>query len=120
MNATAAQIPTREQDIVNGCLDLLRLHGVFAWRQNVGRLPVKDRSGERLVRFASVNGISDIIGVLPGGRFLAIECKRPGNRPTEDQQAFLDAVNRRGGLTVVIYDADDLEEIIARELRRSE
>lgn len=112
-----AQFPIREQDIVRGCLDVLRLHGVFAWRQNQGRLPVKDRSGKRLVRFTSINGISDIVGVLPDGRLVAVECKVPGNVPTEDQQAFLDAVRRRGGLAVVIYDAADLAAILKHEGR---
>lgn len=95
---TAATAP-REQDIVRACLDLLRFRGIFAWRQNCGAV-VQDRRGrrERFVRFTSIKGVSDIIAVLPGGRVAVIECKRPGNVPTEEQKAFLNAVTRRGGL----------------------
>ena len=116
MSGAATSLVVREQDIVNACLDLLRLRGVFAYRQNQGAFHPRDRHGERFIRFTSINGVSDIIGVLPNGRFLAVECKRPGNNPTNDQQAFLDAVRRRGGLALVVYDASDLDDIINREL----
>jgi len=46
-------------------------------------------------RFAP-NGISDIIG-LYNGRFIAIEVKIKGNKPTEQQQAFINKVNKTGG-----------------------
>jgi hypothetical protein len=118
MTAAVQTSALREQDIVNACLEVLRYKGVFAWRQNQGRLPVKDRSGARLVSFTSINGVSDIIGVLPDGRFLAVECKRPGNVPTGDQQDFLNAVRRRRGLALVITDAEDLAETLDRELTR--
>jgi hypothetical protein len=54
-------------------------------------------------------GVSDILGCLPGGRLLAVECKGPGNCPTRAQLAFLDAVANAGGLAVVVYDIWDLE-----------
>lgn len=109
----------REQNIVDDCLTALRSRGAFAWRQNSAALPVKDRYGERTIRCTSINGVSDILGILPGGRLVAVECKRAGNMPSNDQRDFLDAVNRRGGLGLVVYDAIDLEEIIDRELRRA-
>jgi hypothetical protein len=62
----------------------------------------------RFVRFNGAKGCSDILGILPGGRFMAVECKLPGNRPTADQQAFLDAVRTAGGLAVVVHDVAEL------------
>ena len=113
---TAARaLLVREQDIVRACLAVLRLRGVFAYRQNQGAFHPQGKN-QRFVRFTSINGISDIIGVMPNGRFIAVECKRSGNVPTADQQTFLDAVNRRGGLGIVITDAADLAEILDREL----
>jgi hypothetical protein len=82
---------------------------VLAWRQNQGAL-TGTRGGKRLfVRFAAMPGISDILGVLPGGRFLAVECKRPGNRPTPEQAAFLAAVEAAGGLALVVRDVAELQ-----------
>lgn len=42
-------------------------------------------------------GVSDIIGCIPKtGRFLAVEVKRPGNKPTAELQQFIDN-HQRGG-----------------------
>lgn len=98
---------TPEGAILKGALDLLRLKGIPAWRVNSGCLP--DASG-RPVRFGFV-GCSDILGLLPPrGRLLALECKRPGGRPTPAQRAFLAAVEAAGGLAMVV---DDLAALAA-------
>src|SRR4051812_18906242 len=116
--STAQDVTETETDLVFRCLALLKHRGVFAWRQNQGAMKKRDDHGVRTIRFTSINGVSDIIGVLPDGRFLAVECKRPGNVPSEDQQDFLDAVRRRGGIALVIYDVEDLANIVDREMRR--
>lgn len=54
-------------------------------------------------------GSSDIIGILPGGRFLAIEVKRPGHEPTEIQKEFMDKINALGGLAFVATSIDDVK-----------
>lgn len=47
-------------------------------------------------------GVSDIIGQLRGGRFFALEVKRPGEEPTEEQAVFLGMVNDAGGIAGVV------------------
>ena len=44
-------------------------------------------------------GCSDIIGQIVDGRFFAWEVKRPGNKPTADQYAFLEVVANTGGIS---------------------
>lgn len=57
----------------------------------------------------STKGVSDILGVLPGGRFLAIEVKKqPGKKPTALQGRFIDCVNKAGGLAFVAVCVDDV------------
>ena len=41
-------------------------------------------------------------------RFLAIEVKRPGGKPTAPQQAFLDKVNEAGGIGFVATSVQDV------------
>lgn len=119
--AFAEPSASNEADIVRDCLEMLRSRGIYAWRQNGGGKTEKDAGGRKhFVRFAAVPGISDIIGLLPGGRLLAIECKRPGETPTEHQHAFLSAIRRRGGLALLITDARDLSDFLDRELREAE
>lgn len=80
----------------------------FVWRQNKTGLYRAD-----IKRFvpSGANGISDIIGVLRGGRWLAIECKEPGHVATPDQEAFMGCVREMGGIAFV---ACGIEDVAAR------
>lgn len=55
----------------------------------------------------------DIIGLLPTGKFLAVECKRPGEEPRPNQELFLDDVRRHGGVGVVAHNLEELQEALA-------
>ncbi len=55
-------------------------------------------------------GIPDIIGVLPGGRGLFIEIKKPGGKLTPDQERFLENATEAGALSFVATDLKDLVE----------
>ena len=99
----------RETHLVRACLDYLRLRGVYCWRQNSGAAVFGQGKARRFVRMTrGVQGVSDILGILPGGRFVAVEAKMPGNRPTPDQAAFLDAVRAQGGVALVVTDVAEL------------
>lgn len=102
-----------EQDLVRVVLDYLTLRGVFVWRQNGGatRYP-KKTGGHYFVRFTSIKGVSDILGVLPGGQFLAVELKHGKGRRRPDQVAFQAAIERAGGLAIVCYSLDELRAVI--------
>lgn len=56
-------------------------------------------------------GSSDLIG-WHSGRFLAIEVKRIGAYPKEDQERFIAAVRAGGGLAGVARSVEDAEGII--------
>jgi hypothetical protein len=97
---------TPEGAVVKSCLDYLKLRGAYVWRNNTGAL--RDKK-DRPVFFGKV-GSSDIIGLLPGGRFIAVECKVPGGRLSEHQIEFLKDIERMGGLAVIARSIDDLEK----------
>lgn len=87
-----------EHEIQNECLDVLNLFGIYHWRQNTGAFRTSSGSYFR----SSMPGISDILGIMPDGRLLAIECKREiGGIVSQDQKAFLEAVSRNHGLAIV-------------------
>jgi hypothetical protein len=101
-----------EGEIQNQILDWLNLKQIFNWRQNtMGVYCGKDNQGNARFRKAPTTGVSDILGVLPNGRFLAIECKRPGGKATPEQLEFIDSVNSNGGLAFV---ADSLDVVMER------
>lgn len=89
----AMEIP--ERDHLKACLEYFEVHPKVAWcaRMNTGQWTVE----ERVIRFGFA-GLSDIIGQLKDGRFLAFECKRVGKLPTEHQAAFLALVTLSMGV----------------------
>ena len=82
------------------------------WRQNSGALKIDGR-WIRLTwnhKGEAVRGISDILGVLDDGSFLAIEVKGPGKKPTKAQLYFINEINEVGGLAFVARSLDDVHE----------
>lgn len=53
-------------------------------------------------------GVSDIIGVLPGGRALFIEVKSAKGKASEHQLAFIKDANDAGALAFVTSDLSDV------------
>ena len=97
-----------EANVMNDCLLALSGAGCLAWRNNTGQLP--DRDG-RPIKFGLHVGSSDIIGVAPDGRFLAVECKTAIGQPTDAQNRFVKAVIAKGGRAGIARCADDAVKI---------
>lgn len=103
-----------EADVQKTCIAWLRFWGAMPIRLNSGAMKV----GDRFVRFNSEPGCSDVIAVLPGGRTLALELKRPGCRdrtPAKrkaEQASFRAAVVRAGGLAIVATSLDELQSAL--------
>ena len=99
-----------EQTLVNQIIAYLKFMGHYAWRTNTGAMTTKEG---RFVRFG-FKGVSDILGVLKGGSFIAIEAKIKPNKPTQFQLDFLDEINKRGGIGIVAYDLDDVVNALSK------
>lgn len=100
-----------EAVVLGSCLSLLCILGIYAWRNNTGAL--LDKHG-RVVKFG-LKGSSDIIGICPDGRFLAIECKRQGGRIRPEQTVFIEKIKKNGGVAAVVHDTDELMEVLKKE-----
>lgn len=98
-----------EANIQNDILVALSKAGATVWRNNTGAL--KDATG-RLVRYGLCKGSSDIIGICPDGRFLAVEVKKSTGRATEDQLRFIDVVRAKGGRAGVARSVEDALRIL--------
>jgi hypothetical protein len=89
---------------------------VYAWRNNSGALP--NQRGRPV--FFGKRGSADILAVVSGGLFVALECKRPGEEPTPWQLEFGAAVEKQGGVYVVVTSVDEaLAAIDAAIARRA-
>jgi len=113
-------------------------HGITGWRNNVGTGwagknvinitragAVQVEPGDVVVRSARplhaglCKGSSDLIGLravtvtedMVGemlAQFVALEVKRPGAKPTQEQRRFIDFVKNAGGFARVVRCAGDL------------
>ena len=92
-----------EASLVRAIQEYLTLKGCLVWRVNAGMVKV----GNHLVRLAPP-GVSDVIGIAPDGRFIAVEAKRKPNKPTAFQLKFLHDVKERGGFACVVYEIEEL------------
>ena len=94
--------------------------GITTWRNNVGA--ARTDTG-RIVRYGLANDSkqlqshfksSDLIGILPDGRFLAIEVKRRGGRRLPAQENFIKFVNSHGGVACFAESVQEVEECLKR------
>lgn len=96
----------KETEIQAQIIEYLKTVHIFAWRNNSGMRP--GASG-RPVRFGAV-GSPDILGALkPDGKLLAIEVKKPGEKPTPEQVLFLSNLVNSGAFVIV---AECVEDVI--------
>ncbi|MCL2792439.1 MAG: VRR-NUC domain-containing protein [Spirochaetaceae bacterium] len=100
-----------EKSVKNECLEYLKLMNIFCWNNPSGAMRTADN---RFMSFG-LKGSADIIGLLPTGRFIAVECKSDKGKLSEAQQAFLDKVKSMGGLAVVAKSYKDIEAVLLEE-----
>ncbi|MCX5811302.1 MAG: VRR-NUC domain-containing protein [Proteobacteria bacterium] len=93
----------REQDLQKAILHYLAAMGFAAWRQN----NCAASTGSRLVRFG-VPGTSDIIGILPAGKFLAVKVKAEKGQLTQRQNIFIGEVMKNNGVAIAVQSVDDV------------
>lgn len=105
-----------ESVVLNSCLGLLNLMGIFAWRNNTGAYKAKsNRTLKERVVYYGKKGSADIIGILPDGRFLAVECKRESGKASPDQLLFLSNIKANKGVACIVHSCDELMEVLKKE-----
>lgn len=80
--------------------------GFVLWRNNTGF------DHEKNARYGVCVGGSDLLGIAPGGLFLAVEAKGLRGRPTDEQMRFLKLVFDHGGVSCLVGPDDSEQEMI--------
>ncbi len=96
--------------LVKACKQLIELHGGECMTNTVSL--TKKPDGGRIK--TGEPGWADIIACMPGGRFLAVECKTGKGKLTKLQEKFRDTIDNLGGLYVEAHSVDDLWDVISR------
>ena len=98
-----------ESEVLSGCLRYLKSRKIYHWRNNVGAVRI---APGRFMSFGK-KGSSDILGILPGGRILCVECKASKNgRLSPEQKKFLSDVKELGALALVVRGWWELDEAL--------
>lgn len=125
--ATPARVIASERETQAAVLEFLRFHPRVAWahRANTGSgYLIPARLYRELVQQGALKdgdarymqfgfpGAADITGQLRDGLRLEVEVKRKGEKLTDEQEAFLDAVNGARGVGFVAYRIEDIAEAL--------
>lgn len=105
-----------EAAVLDAVLKALRLHPRVAWCERMnsgaGRFVYPDGKTSQWITFGFV-GMSDILGQLRDGRFLACEVKARNGKATLEQLGFLSNVRHHGGVAFLAYSIDDVMRELA-------
>jgi hypothetical protein len=95
-----------EGNLIRAIMVAASRQGARLFRNNVGQL--QDIEG-RWVRYGVCNpGGADLIGWCSDGRFLAVEVKFGRTVTTTDQDRFIAAVQKSGGVGVIARSVEDV------------
>lgn len=95
--------------LVKACLDLLKIRGIPAWKNNTGSVRMPSGSW---VAF-SAPGLPDVLAILPPtGRLAGFECKTGRGRLTPVQRAARDRLIAAGAFFAIVSDIAELNRIL--------
>lgn len=83
---------------------------IIKYIKSIGGLPIKQNQ----IGIYAQAGIPDIIACIKG-RFVAIEVKRPGEKPTPIQEAFLESIAKKGGVAFWSDNLDRVKSLLKKE-----
>lgn len=95
-----------ERAIQRAVLDVLRAHGILAWGIQ------RERAGRSRASHIGFPGHPDIAGVLPGGRAMFIEVKRPGGKVTKAQSRAAFLLAQQGAAFGFVHSVDEARALL--------
>ncbi len=99
------KVLANEKDTQKAILDYLNTIGAVAIKIYNGGI-FNPKNQRYFFPYQNQYGVSDIIACYKG-KFIAIEVKSPGRKPTEFQLEFLERVKKSGGVAIWTDNIDD-------------
>jgi hypothetical protein len=76
---------------------------------------IRPGGSQTWIRFG-FSGCPDIMGQLTDGRYLAIECKRPGGRVRPEQRQHISIAADHGAVALIARSIEDVQEALGAAL----
>jgi VRR-NUC domain-containing protein len=100
-----------EKIIENQILSFLRSKRIYCWKQpNGGFFDTRIGKFRKQQSPFAIQGVADILGLLPNGRFLAIECKSEKGKVSPHQELFISQINANGGCAFVAHSLEEAKK----------
>lgn len=102
-----------EKEIENSILAYLQTQKGFFWKnQSVGVWDNVRKTYRKPNNRFHINGTADVLGCLPGGKFIALEVKTKRGRATQNQKDFLQRISVLGGKAAIVKSIDDVKAVL--------
>ncbi len=102
-----------ERDVQRAVLEYLAWRKIFAWRNQTTGIYDPRRGVFRAGQ--TLRGVPDVLGILPDGRFLGVEVKRPGKHLEPHQQEFQTRATALKAVCVCVHSAAELDAALTAE-----
>ena len=104
------RVLANEKETQKTILDYLNTIGALAIKIYNGGI-FNPKNHKYFFPYQNQYGVSDIIACYKG-KFIAIEVKSPGRKPTEFQLEFLEKVKKSGGIAIWTDNIDDVINVL--------
>jgi hypothetical protein len=102
-----------EKDIQKAIVEYLQYRKIYCWiNKTQGTFDPVLKIYRKGTTF---KGVSDILGILPDGKFLAIEVKKKGNYASPEQKEFIQNINLKNGIAFVAYSVDEVIDTLNKK-----
>jgi len=104
-----------EKLIQKQILNFLSAYGIFVFRVNTTGVFDPSRKVFRRLGGYNLKGVADILGVLPNGKFLAIEVKTQSGKQSLFQKNFQNQIEKNNGIYILARSIDDVRYIVNQD-----
>lgn len=112
MPSTKPPVPL-ERDIQRNVLAYLGFRKILAWRNQTQGTWDAAKGVYRSKQ--TLKGVPDVLGILPDGRFMGIEIKRPGQHLRPEQAYFQQEALKARGFCVCVHSVAEIEAALKAE-----
>jgi hypothetical protein len=104
-----------EQDIVHAAIEAVNASNLaLVWRNHSGSVRVR-----RGYMHLAPKGSPDIVGILCDGRFVGLEMKKPGEKPSAVQEEWRTRFLALGGVAACVHSANETLAVLRAALREA-
>jgi len=104
-----------EKLIQKQILNFLSAYGIFVFRVNTTGVFDPSRKVFRRLGGYNLKGVADILGILPNGKFLAVEVKTEKGKQSVFQKNFQEQIEKNNGIYILARSIDDVRHLVNQE-----